>query len=51
MEVFPALPDRRRHENMARAARALLDGDSHKPTIETKDSGIALEVDSSLESV
>ena len=34
---------------MARAARAK--GDIQQPTIETKDSGIRLDVDSSLESV
>ena len=51
IEVFPDRPDLLSHETMARAARAFLDGDSQKPTIETKDSGIALEVDSSLESV
>ena len=51
IEVFPDRPDLLSHETMARAARAFLDEDSQKPTIETKDSGIALEVDSSLESV
>ena len=51
IEVFPDRPDLLSHETMARAARAFLDGDSQQPTIETKDSGITLEVDSSLESV
>ena len=51
IEVFPDRPDLLSHETMARAARAFLDGDSQKPTIETKDSGIALEVDSSLGTV
>lgn len=51
IEVFPDRPDLLSHETMARAARAFLDGDSQQPTIETKDSGITLDVDSSLESV
>ena len=41
IEVFPDRPDLLSHENMARAARAFLDGDNQTPTIETKDSGIA----------
>ena len=51
IEVFPDRPDLLSHETMARAARAFLDGDIQQPTIETKDSGITLDVDSSLESV
>ena len=51
IEVFPDRPDLLSHETMARAARAFLDGDRQQPTIETKDSGIRLDVDSSLESV
>ena len=51
IEVFPDRPDLLSHETMARAARAFLNEDSQQPTIETKDSGITLDVDSSLESV
>ena len=51
IEVFPDRTDLLSHETMARAARAFLDGESQEPTIATKDSGISLEVDSSLESV
>ena len=51
IEVFPDRPDLLSHETMARAARAFLEGDIQQPTIETKDSGIRLDVDSSLESV
>ena len=51
IEVFPDRPDLLSHETMARAARAFLNEDSQQPTIETKDSGTTLDVDSSLESV
>ena len=51
IEVFPDRTDLLSHETMARAARAFLDRESQEPTIATKDSGISLEVDSSLESV
>ncbi len=51
IEVFPDRPDLLSHETMARAARAFLNEEVQQPTIETPDSGLTLDVDSSLESV
>ena len=51
IEVFPDRPDLLSHETMARAARAFLGDEIQSPEIETLDSGIILQVDSSLQSV
>ena len=51
IEVFPDRPDLLGHETMARAARAFLQGEAQNPSVETSDSGMTLDVDSSLENV
>ena len=47
IEVFPDRPDLLSHETMVKGREAFLEGDIQQPTIETKDSGIRLDVDSS----
>ena len=51
IEVFPDRPDLLSHETMARAARAFLQGEAQNPSVETSDSEMTLDVDSSLENV
>ena len=51
VEVFPDRPDLLSHETMARAGRAFLQGEIQDQSIQTSDSGMVLDVDSSLKSV
>ena len=51
VEVFPDRPDLLSHETMARAGRAFLQGEIQDQYIQTSDSGMVLDVDSSLKSV